>query len=229
MEHAESNPAFAQRLSYIVSAMVSILVSEVAILLVFQVIPSSAGVWFRAFTYVGELVEISPFGFLLPIILSACLLFVSRRATTAGRRIRVFQTRNLWLAVALFALISTLVFTLTQYAYDSVELPNSWAIWIVPVGAVIGVAYGVVDGRRSTVLEGLADCYIVAALGLAIGDVIRTLAKLVVAPEIVWGGGGLHDLVLWFGIYVGLGYAVFRLVCSKTTGIFSKALVRKQD
>src|SRR5580658_219818 len=134
MEHAESDPAFAQRLSYVVSAVVSILVSEVAILLVFQVLPSSAGPWFPAFSYLGELVKISPFGFLLPIILSACFLAVFRRTTTTGGRIRVFRARNLWLAVALFALVSVLVFTLTQDAYDSVELPNSWAIWIVPVG-----------------------------------------------------------------------------------------------
>jgi hypothetical protein len=50
-----------------------------------------------------------------------------------------------------------------------------------------------------------------------------------VAQEIVWGGGGLHDLILWFGIYIGFGYAVFRLVSPKTTAVFSHAFVRKQD
>jgi hypothetical protein len=220
---------FAQKLSYIASALVSILACEVIVLLVFAILPLPVGAWFPAFTYYGELVEVSPLGFLLPIILSVCLLFVSRPSAVTGKRTRGFRGRNLWLVVAIFALASTLIFVLTQNLYGSVEIPVSWAIWIVPVGAITGSLYGMVNGRRSSVLEGFANCYVVGALGLVLSDMIRTLARLTVAQEIVWGGEGLHDLVFWFGIYIGMGWVVFRLVCPKLIGLFSDALARKQD
>ena len=63
-------------------------------------------------------------------------------------------------------------------------------------------------GRRLGVAWGTAECYVMGTLGAFGSDVIRTLGGLVGAPggAAVWGGGGLLDILFWFGLYVSLSF-----------------------
>jgi hypothetical protein len=69
---------------------------------------------------------------------------------------------------------------------------------------------------------GTAECYVLGTLAAFASDLVRTLGGLARAPgeALVWGGGGLFDIVFWFGIYVSLSFLVLSALVSGASRIY---------
>jgi len=79
---------------------------------------------------------------------------------------------------------------------------------------VTGVDYWWLRGRGMGLAWGAAECYVLGTLAAFASDLIRTLGGLARAPgeALVWGGGGLFDIVFWFGIYVSLSFLILSIL-----------------
>ncbi|MGD0396997.1 MAG: hypothetical protein ABSB26_08865 [Nitrososphaerales archaeon] len=56
-----------------------------------------------------------------------------------------------------------------------------------------------------------AELYVIGVLGMPLSDLVRAFTGWSRAPgeALVWGGGGSHDLVLWFGFYMAVSSVVY--------------------
>jgi hypothetical protein len=200
-----------RKIEPLVAALVSVLVTLVACVLALNLLPAYSAPY-ALFRYGDELVGIDLLGGLAPLLACLPLFFLlASDPQIPGAR---FHVSKLFSASLLLAcILPVLLFTLLQESSGSLTLgPLGGAVAILS-GAVLGAAYASLRGSEVSILRGGSECFVVCAVGIFVSDMIRTLTGLVGAPgeAVIWGGGGSHDLVLWFGIYMTLSYVVFRL------------------
>jgi hypothetical protein len=169
-------------------------------------LPSGTGIAFELFHYDGETVGVSLFGGFAPVFFSAALI-------PALRPVRALRGPVPWAAIAGICALFIGIFGVSHDWYSGLTLTRSWASWLASFGAGLGIVLGLTRKRLGLFATAL-ELYAIGTLGTFASDVARTLSYQSTAPgqALVWGGGGLQDLVLWFGIYMALGYLFFRLV-----------------
>lgn len=201
-------------LGYCLPAL-AILSSAAVCIFLQDLAPTGHGPEYLLFPYNGELVAIGLTGGVLPLLVSAVVL-AAWMGPKAGKRRGVFRSPAYWLAVVVVSIFVTLFFSAAHELYGGLGLPKLWAFWLVFVGGVIGVDYWWLRGRRLKVGEGTAECYVLGTLSVFASDVTRTLTGLASAPgeAAVWGGGGLLDLLFWFGLYIALSFLILRIFLS---------------
>ncbi|MDA4118313.1 MAG: hypothetical protein OK455_08215, partial [Thaumarchaeota archaeon] len=202
----------ARRISVGPSAAVAALVSSVAILIIQQQLNADFGVAYPLFSYGNEVVAADLLGCVIPLVACALLFgYVIIRATNEGRPLP-FRSPALWLSMVAISFVSVIVFTLASGIYGGLGIPISWARGTVAVGSTGGAVYGATLGRARNAIESASECYVIGALAMLLGDVIRTFTGLVSGPVVVWGGGGALDLLLWFGAYMATASSCYRIV-----------------
>lgn len=194
------------------SAALAIFGASVFCLFLQDLAPSGPGPEYPLFPYNGGLVAIGLIGGVVPLLASALVVAARTGPRSGDEKEAPFKSRVFWLAVALIALFLTAFFTAAHALYGGLGLPKLWAFWLVFAGAIAGVDYWWLRGKRLGVLEGTAECYVMGTLGVFASDLIRTLTGLASAPgkAAVWGGGGFLDILFWFGLYVALSFVSFR-------------------
>ena len=200
-----------------VSGFAAVICSAVICVLLEDAVPRDAGPVYALFPYDGETVAIGLIGGLVPLLASlAMLAAASTGPRSDGTRPRPFRSPAYWLAVLAVALLVTFLFTASHLLYGGVGLSELWAIYLLLAGCVTGVGYWWLRGRRLGVAWGAAECYVLGTLGAFASDAARTLTGLARLPgeAVVWGGGGLFDIVFWFGLYVSLSFLSLRFILS---------------
>jgi hypothetical protein len=202
------------------SAMAAVLGSAIICVFAQDLVPPGHGPEYAIFLYNGELVAIGLTGGIVPLLASLAML----AAAWTGPRSEVhrpapFRSHAYWSAVLLVGVVITLFFTASHALYGGLGLSKLWAFWLVLAGGVAGVDYWWLRGRRLGVTGGAAECYVMGTLGAFAGDVIRTLTGLASAPgeAAVWGGGGLLDILFWFGLYVSVSFLSLRVILAVLT------------
>lgn len=186
--------------------VVPIIATTILSVVLQDVLPSGRTPMYSLFPYDDEVVGVSLWGCIIPILASLLMLGLGIR----GRRDpRAFRSRRYWLVVVAIALVATVTFSVSHELIGGLELSKPVAYVSIQVGAAIGIGYWWFRGRRLPLVQGIAECYAMGTLGILGSDVIRTLSLLTTTPgaATVWGGGGLHDLVLWFGLYISVSFA----------------------
>ena len=194
-----------------VSGFAAVAFSAVLCVLLEGAVPRESGPVYSLFPYDGEVVAIGLVGGILPLLASLAMVAASPGSRADGARPHAFRSPAYWLAVLVMALLVTLFFTASQELYGGVGLSKSWAVGLLLAGCVTGVDYRWLRGRRLGAAWGTAECYVLGTLGAFGSDAVRTLAGLARLPReaVVWGGGGLFDIVFWFGLYVSLSFLSF--------------------
>ncbi len=203
MKQADLSYRQARLLSLTLIALVSVVLTIVITVVLQGSIPQSTLVYYL-FNYEYEKVGIDLYGGILPLI--ACLWLAP--ALRRSRRKRVF-----WAFLALTAAVPTL-------AFASFAGPGGTSIGVtggeaaIVLGGLYGAVYGMLRGIWATSLVGAGESFFIGAAGLFASDVILTFSGQIEAPfgAVIWGGGGTHDLVLWFGIYMAIGFTAYRLL-----------------
>ena len=197
-----------------ISAVLAIIFSAVLCLFLQDLAPSGAGPVYDLFPYNGEVVAIGLIGGVLPLLLSAAMVGARAGTKKDDEHDVPFRSQAYWLAIALIALLLTAFFTAAHALYGGLGLPKLWAFWLVFAGAVAGVDYWWLRGKRLAVLDATAECYVMGTLGVFESDLVRTLTGLASAPgrAAVWGGGGFLDILFWFGLYAALSFLSFSVV-----------------
>jgi hypothetical protein len=201
------------------SAFAAVLASAIICVLAQDLVPPGHGPEYALFLYNGELVAIGLTGGIVPLLASLAMLAAWTGPRSEGHRPAPFRSRAYWLAVFFVGVFITLFFTASHVLYGGLGLPKLWAFWLVLAGGVAGVDYWWLRGRRLGVAGGTAECYVMGTLGAFAGDVIRTLTGLASAPgeAAVWGGGGLLDILFWFGLYVSVSFLSLRVILAVLT------------
>jgi hypothetical protein len=218
-----------RRISLVPSAAVAVLVSSVAALIIQQHLSADIGVAYPLFSYGNEIVAADLLGCVIPLVACALLFgYVIVRAMNEGRPLP-FRSPILWISMVAISFVSVIVFTLASGIYGGLGIPISWARGTVAVGSTGGAVYGATLGRARTAIEGASECYVIGALAMLLGDVIRTFTGLVNGQVVVWGGGGPLDLLLWFGAYMATASSCYRIlqprVQAKMASLFRKRKV----
>ena len=197
-----------------VSGFAAVALSAVLCVLLEGAVSHDPGPAYSLFPYDGETVATGLVGGILPLLASLAMVAASTGARPSGARPQTFRSPAYWFAVLLMALLVTLFFTASQDLYGGVGLSKSWAVGLLLAGCVAGVDYRWLRGRRLGAAWGTAECYVMGTLGAFGSDAVRTLAGLARLPveAVVWGGGGLFDIVFWFGLYVSLSFLGFSAV-----------------
>ncbi|MDG7006529.1 MAG: hypothetical protein JRM86_06295 [Nitrososphaerota archaeon] len=226
MRAAELDPGRAALIS--LSASLAILSSAAACVLLQDVVPSAPGPAYALFPYGDELVAIGLTGGVVPLLVSLAIVAVwaGRRDGWAG--VSPFRSRWYWLGVAAVALGITAFFSASHALYGGLGLSKTWAFWLVLFGCVAGVGYWGLRGRLLGLVAGTAECYVMGTVAVFGSDLIRTLAGLARAPgaAAVWGGGGLLDILFWFGLYMAISFAAFRGFLAMVSGAARALLAR---
>ena len=198
----------------LLSTMVAIMGSALLCIVLQDLVPPGPGLEYALFPYDGELVAIGLTGGVLPLFASLAMLAVSTGPRRDDGHPAPFRSPVYWLAVLLVVLFITLFFSASHALYGGLGLPKLWAFWLVLGGGVAGVDYWWLRGRRLAVAWGTAECYVMGTLGVFGSDVVRTFTGLASAPgeAAVWGGGGLLDILFWFGLYVSLSFLRFSVL-----------------
>jgi len=215
------------------AVLLAILTSALLSIRVQDILPSWNGPAYALLHYGDEVVGIALTGAILPVSASVLIVLavvLSRRLGSGKSSHRPFVSLFYWLILLIISLIATLVFAISQDLYGGLTLPKSGTFWTGIVGAGVGIGYWYLRGRRLTWWEGAAECYVMGALGMFGSDIVRTFTGLASAPgeALVWGGGGFHDLVFWFGIYAILSLLALRLYLPPLVGL-SRVLPRGVD
>ncbi len=167
-------------------------------------VPPYRGPFLSLFPYLGEEVGISSLGAGLPLILSAAFVVIGLALPAGDRSAQAFRSRLYWLALLPIGLANVVAFSVSHELYGGLALTSSWATGAYFAGACLGVTYAWTRGTKLGVVPGLLEAYVLGTIGTFLADVVRTFTGLVRVPgeSAVWGGGGLLDLLFWFGIYV---------------------------
>lgn len=194
-------------LAIVVSTVAASLIS----LYLQRVVPSGAGPAYAIFDYNQEVVGVSILGAVLPILVAVIAIVVIYFFSWPASVPRHGIGLSFWFAVFLTTVLSVAAFFVSGLLYGGLYLTHSWAEGAVFVGAAGGVAYAWFNERGRNIARTTAECYAIGTIGMALSDVVRTSAGLVSLQGgvAVWGGGGLLDLVFWFGIYLALGSMIF--------------------
>jgi hypothetical protein len=212
-----------------VSAMAAILLSTVISILLQDAVPRGPGPEYALFPYDGELVAIGLVGGVFPLFLSFAMVASLTTPRMDGERPAPFKSRSYWLAVLVVAVFIVIFFTASHALYGGLGLTKLWAFWLVLAGGVAGVDYWWLRGRRMELIGGTAECYVMGTLGAFGSDAIRTLTGLASAPgeAAVWGGGGLLDILFWFGLYVSLSFLSFSVILAILTRAYAALVIRQ--
>jgi hypothetical protein len=188
-----------------------IIATTILSVLLQDALPPGRALAYSLFPYDDEVVGISLWGGIIPILAS---LLILETGTWDKRDPRPFRSWRYWLVVLATALVATIVFSVSHELIGGLELSKPAAIVAIEVGAATGIGYWWFRGQRLPLVQGIAECYVMGTLGIFGSDVIRTLSLLATTPgaATVWGGGGLHDLVLWFGLYVSISFTCVRVL-----------------
>ena len=202
-------------------AFLAVLVTTLVSVRVQGAVPRGPGPEYLLFPYDGEIVAIGLIGGVLPLLASAAMLAVSddRRE---GTRPLPFRSRSYWAAVLVIALFITILFTASQALVGGLGLSQLWAFLLLLGGGVAGVDYWWLRGRGMGLAWGTAEGYVLGTLAAFGSDLIRTLGGLARAPgeALVWGGGGLFDILFWFGIYVSLSFVVMSALVALAARVY---------
>jgi hypothetical protein len=206
------------------AAMVSSAVGLLVMLVAEAMVPPRTGPQQFLFTYNGELVFIDVVGGLLPLIISLefIVMFGLIIPSTRGT---AFRGSSFWFSLLGVALALTAAFSIASSIYGGFALPLSWSIALIPAGSLLGILYRSSRGRRTTLVVGFAECYVLGTLATLLSDVIRTGVGFSSLQAVAWGGGGTHDLVFWFGIYVSFSMVLFAAALSA----YSKVANRRTE
>ncbi len=190
----------------------SIVLTLIVSLLVGSQLPSGSGISFALFPYGDETVGISLLGGFAPVFFSLGML-VALSGVVGRNQTRPLRGLIPWVTVLGLSVLFTLVFSISHDWFSGLSLTESWAIWLASFGAGLGILLGFIRAGLGVAAAGL-EMYAIGTLGTFISDIIRTLTFLGTAPgkALVWGGDGLRDLVLWFGVYMVLGFLFFELL-----------------
>lgn len=207
------------------SAMLAITCSTFVCVLVQAVVPTGHGPEYALFPYDGELVAIDLVGGVVPLLASLSML-APATGPRRNERPAPFRSPAYWLAVLVVALFLTLFFSASHALYGGLGLSKLWAYWLVVAGGMAGVSYWLLRGRRLGAAWGTAECYVMGTLAVFASDLIRTLGGLATVPgeSAVWGGGGLLDILFWFGLYVSLSFLMLRFLLALLTSAYGAIL-----
>lgn len=198
----------------------SIILTLILSLLIGSRLPNGSGISFPLFNYGDETVGISLLGGFAPVFFSLGML-LSLSGVHGQNHTKPLRGPIPWVTVLGLGILFTLIFSISHDWFSGLSLSESWAIWLASFGAGLGILLRFVRAGLGVAAAGL-EMYAIGTLGTFSSDVIRTLTFLGTAPgeALVWGGDGLRDLVLWFGVYMVLGYLFFELISI----IFTKSL-----
>jgi hypothetical protein len=206
----------------LIAALVAILVTLIASVLALNLLPTYTNAY-ALFRYGDELVGIDLYGALAPLLLCLPLLSLKPgRSPTPGGS---WLARRLFLiSLGLACVLPLLPFVLVQESTGGLVLGTLGGALAIFLGGVLGAAYAILRREGISILQGSAECFVVSAVGSFVSDIIRTLSGLARAPGgvLIWGGGGSHDLVLWFGVYMLLSYLTFRLVYPRSHAFLAR-------
>jgi len=210
-----------------VSGFAAVALSAVLCVLLEGAVPRDAGPVYSLFPYDGEVVAIGLVGGILPLLASLAMVAAATGPRPDGARPPAFRSPAYWLAVLAMAVLVTLFFTASQELHGGVGLPKPWAVGLLIAGCAAGVDYRWLRGRRLGAAWGAAECYVMGTLGAFGSDAARTLTGLTRLPgeAVVWGGGGLFDIVFWFGLYTSLSFLSFGAILATIAGAYG-SLVR---
>lgn len=219
-----SEEALARTLVYLSGPIAVIVSSSVSIALLIA-LPAGAGPVYGLFQYGGELVGVGLIGGVAPLAASGAFTALGLRMAGKEGGPRPFRGMSYWLPALLIALLATAVFSLSHELYGGLALPPAWGNAAVLVGSAGGLLHWMARGRRMYAADAFAECYSMGVEGMFLSDVVRTLTGLASAPgsAVFWGGGGFHDLVFWFGIYMALGLSALRMVLPRLSRIADDA------
>ncbi len=200
-------------------AFFAVLVTALVSVRVQDAVPRGSGPQYLLFPYDGEIVAIGLIGGILPLLASAASIAASTERRSDGTRPLPFMSRAYWAAVLAIALLVTTLFTASQALEGGLGLSQLWAFLLLLAGGVAGVDYWWLRGRGMGLAWGTAECYVLGTLAAFGSDLIRTLGGLARAPgeALVWGGGGLFDILFWFGIYVSLSFVLLSALVAVAT------------
>ena len=212
------------RAVFCISSLLTVVTSALAVILLQDALPQGHGPEYAIFSLGSEIVAIGVTGAILPLGMS--LLIVVIYAMQKRTSYSPFRKWPYWLTIAAASLLATVVFSVMHQLFGGVALPASGPFWSVIVGTLSGIGYWYLRGMRMSWLGGTSECFVLGSLSMFGSDIIRTFSGLASAPgeALVWGGGGFHDLVLWFGLYIVISYLVFRLYTPPFARL-SKAMV----
>jgi hypothetical protein len=200
-------------------AFLAVLITTLVSVRVQDAVPRGSGPQYFLFPYDGEIVAIGLIGGILPLLASAAMLAASTERRGDGTRPLPFRGPAYWAAVLVISLLVTILFTASQALVGGLGLSQLWAFLLLLAGGVAGVDYWWLRGRGVGLAWGTAECYVLGTLAALGSDLIRTLGGLARAPgeALVWGGGGLFDILFWFGIYVSLSFVVLSALAGMAT------------
>jgi hypothetical protein len=169
----------------------------------------------RLFPLNSEEIGIDLYGAVLPLVLCLLVGYISVKREAQATP-RPFRGAVFWTSMALSVILTLAVFGYIQEVSGSLALTGFEGVLAIPVVEMLGVLYCVYRGPKLRALTVATELYVVGVTGAVLGDVIRTLSGWVSAPLsfFVWGGGGLHDLVFWIGLYAASAAFVYREISS---------------
>jgi len=201
----------------LLAVMLSLLVTEFSCSGVSLVLPRlSAPV--GLFSLRSEVVALDIYGAFLPLLLCVGLGFEFRHFARLKGRTIPYQGIQFWLSILLVTLFALALFGFVQETSGSMVLSNFEALFVIPFGGLLGVLYAIKRGVEVQSSAVGAETFAIGVLGMFLSDMVRTFSGWSQVPAgsaIVWGGGGLHDLVLWFGVYLAVGAFSYRLLLSR--------------
>ncbi len=195
---------FSRLLPTVLTILLATLLTIILVLLLQGNLPQYTLV-FYLFNAGTEQVGIDLYGGIAPTV--ACLWLVP--LLRKSRHKRVF-----WASLAATVIVPTLTFSSLSLTSGGTSIGVTGGEAAIVLGGLFGSAYGILRRKWVSILNGALECFFVGAVGLFASDIILTLSGQIQAPygAVVWGGGGTHDLVLWFGLYMALSFTFLRIL-----------------
>jgi len=193
----------------VLGGLAAILLALAISLVLLDLVPEF-GLGIALFPLYSEEVGIDLYGAVLPILLSVVLVVMVERSNNIEGRSMLFRGRLFWASAFLLSMIALAVFGLVQANSGSLVAPVRFGSLFATLGAVVGLAY-TAERRNVSPLGRAAELYVIGVLGMFLSDLVRTFTGWSQAPgeALVWGGGGSHDLVLWFGFYMAVSSVAY--------------------
>ncbi len=207
-----ANSETIRKSALLIASLAAILVTLVVSVFAQNLLPKYTS-GYALFQYGGGLVGIDLYGAIVPLLACLPLLYLTRNHTSIPEGRGFLRRRLFGVSLVLACLLPVLPFAYVQESSGSLALGTLGGALAIILGGLLGSSYAIARGRGLSILQGGSECFIICVLGLFVSDVARTLTGLTREPgqALIWGGGGSHDLVLWFGIYMALSYLTFRL------------------
>jgi uncharacterized membrane protein len=164
---------------------------------------------FFLFQSAGTIIEINLVGAVLPLLLSACLLFHYRE--------RLHWPRIIGFTLASFAII-TAIGSAVGAVYGTIAIMG-WVyilFWLLIVSWYSRLRFVRADARVTA-----GELYVVGTLGVFLDDVVRTFLGFLNVPVVglaitpnIWGAGGPLDGIFMTGLYQVLIYFLMANIMS---------------